>query len=252
MAEGCEGSAHQQKLEPRSSTCATDSQIVHVAEQRSPPGRAREYFAFELSVAGARRWLRTLDDFIMPATSMEILTLTVSVLSFIGAAGAAVYARHAVKTARTANQIAEASLRFQVLLPALFEYRSAEMLVAIRSLWDFASEHPNEIGESFQSRREEDRIRLATLNGNDHLGYLRTTLDFHRRQVTQFYGFLTSVYDEGGIQRKWIYTHWSKSDLKIIPEVLVPMEKALGQAIGTPASPTTLDRLLRLYNDCPS
>ena len=187
----------------------------------------------------------------MPTTDMELLTLTVSIFSMIGTAAAAVYANHAVERARAAGQIAEASLRFQVLLPALFEYRSAEMLVAIRSLWDFARAHQNDVAEAYRAQRESDHQQLANLRGDDHLNYLRGTLDFHRRQVSQFYGFLTSVYDEGGLQRKWIYTHWNRSDLKIIPEVIVPMEIALGQAIGSPASQTILDRMLNLYKDSP-
>jgi hypothetical protein len=182
---------------------------------------------------------------------MDVLALTVSILSMIATAATAVYAARAVERSRAASQIAEASLRFQVLLPALFEYRSAEMLVAIRALWEFARAHPNDLAGAFKAQRERDQQHLATLKGNEQLAFLRTTLDYHRRQVSQFYGFLTSVYDEGGSQRKWIYTHWGRSDLKIIPEVIVPMEKALGQTIGAPASSITLDRLLRLYNDSP-
>ena len=183
---------------------------------------------------------------------MDILTLTVSILSMLGTAAAAIYANRAVERARAASKIAEAALRFQVLMPALLEYRSAEMLVAIRALWDFARAHPNDIAEAYQAQRVIDHQHLANLMGNEHLDYLRGTLDFHRRQVSQFYGFLTSVYDEGGMQRKWLYTHWGRADLQIIPDVIVPMEKALGAALRTPASPTTLDRLLRLYNDSPN
>ncbi len=183
----------------------------------------------------------------MSVSLLEILTL----LSVIAAAAAAVYAGRAVERAHAANQIAEASLRFQVLLPALFDYRSAEMLIAIRSLWAFAREHSNNVGEAYKSQCERDSHDLAGLKGDEHVSHLRSTIDFHRRQVSQFYGLLTSVYDEGGIQRKWIYTHWSKSDLEIIPKAIVPMEIALGQTIETPASPTKLDRLLRLYRDCP-
>ena len=184
----------------------------------------------------------------MPASPLELLTFIVSVVSMIVSG---TYAARAVERARAANQIAEASLRFQVLLPALFEYRSVEMLVAIRSLWDFAREHPNDIAEAYRSRREQDLCDLAGLKGDEHVNYLRATVDFHRRQVSQFYGFLTSVFDEGGSQRKWIYTHWGKSDLEIIPRVIVPMERALGEAIGSASSSATLDRLLRLYRDSP-
>jgi hypothetical protein len=111
----------------------------------------------------------------MSASPLEILTLTVSALSMIAAAAAGVYAGRAAERARAANQIAEASLRFQVLLPALFEYRSAEMLVAIRSLWGFAREHPDDIAEAYKSQRERDSHDLAGLKGDEHLNYLRTT-----------------------------------------------------------------------------
>ena len=183
---------------------------------------------------------------------MEILTFVVSVLSMIGTAGAAVYAGRAIERARAAEKIAEASLRFQVLLPALMEYRTAEMLVSIRTLWAFARANRGDLQGAYRAQYEIDSAHLAELRGQAHLDYLRGTLDFHRRQVSQFYGFLTSVYDEGGAQRKWIYTHWGRSDLQIIPDIIVPLEKELGATIGTPASPTTLDRLLRLYEDSPT
>ena len=182
---------------------------------------------------------------------MNILAFTVSVLAMICTAWTAIYAGRAVERARAAEKLAEAALRFQVLLPALLEYRTAEMLVAIRSLWHFARANPTNLQDAYKAQLDEDSRHLAELKGQEHLEYMRGTIDFYRRQVSQFYGFLTSVHDEGGMQRKWLYTHWNRSDLAIIPDVIVPMEQALGATIGTPASPTTLDRLLRLYNDSP-
>jgi hypothetical protein len=187
----------------------------------------------------------------MSTTALEVLALIVSGLSMIGTVAAGIYACRAIEISKAANRTAEASLRYQVLLPALFEYRSAEMLVAIRSLWDFVREHPNDVAEAFNEQRERDLQHLALLRADERLDYMRTTIDFHRRHVSQFYAFLTSVHEDGGFQRKWIYTHWSRTDLRIIPEVIVPMEKALAQAIGSPASPITLDRLRKLYEDSP-
>jgi hypothetical protein len=175
----------------------------------------------------------------------------VSAISTVAAIVAIIYARRTVSMARAANQIAQGSYRFQVLLPALSEYRSAEMLMAVRSLWNFSRNHPTDIEEAYRARRAKDLETLDTLRGDEQLSHLRTTLDFQRRLVSQFYAFLTSVYDEGSHQRKWIYTHWGKSDLEIIPKVIAPMERALGESIGSAASPIILDRLLRLYRDSP-
>jgi len=125
------------------------------------------------------------------------------------------------------------------------------MMAALRSLRSFAKAHPNDRSDAYRLQVELDEQHLASLTGREHLEYLRGTIDFDRRLVSQFYAFLTSVYDEGGMQRKWLYTHWSRSDLQIIPDIIIPMEQALGVVRGNPASPTTLERLIRLYHDSP-
>ena len=122
----------------------------------------------------------------------------------------------------------------------------------IQSLWNFARTHPNEIADAFMNQRAIDIQHLATLSGDEHLNYMRTTLDFHRRQVSQFYGFLTAVYDEGDIERKWIYKHWDRSTLEIIPKIIIPMEKAIEESIGISVSSKTLDRLNNLHSNSPT
>ena len=185
-------------------------------------------------------------------TTYEGWSLVVSLIAMIGTAAAGYYAGKAIDRSKAAERIAEASLRYQVLLPVVLEYRSAEMHFAIRTLWDFARKHTNNLAEAYQAQLSMDRAQMDQLPAHERLGYLRTTLDYQRRQVSQLYSFLTSVHDDGGFMRKLIYTHWSKSDLQIIPEVLIPMEVALGKAINNPASRTTLDRLKYLYEDSPN
>jgi hypothetical protein len=184
-------------------------------------------------------------------TALEVLTLAASAIAGMGAYASARIAKDALARSTKANETAQSALRFQVLWPALTEYRSPEMLVAIRTLWEFFRDHPTDLAEAFKSRWKLDQSKLRTLHGKDKLEYLCTTLDFHRRQVSHFYSFLTAVYDEQGALRKWIYTNWGKQDLDILPKIIIPMERALSESIRVPALRTTLERLQRLYDECP-
>lgn len=185
-------------------------------------------------------------------TPLETLTLTVSILAVIAAAASAVYARIATEKAHKANEISEAALRFQVLVPALTDYMSADMYVAIGNLWSFYKLDPGTLGERFIKQRNADQQKIDALAPTEKMEFIKSTVDYHRRQVGQFYGLLTSIYDEGGHQRKWLYTYWRKRELQIIPKIIIPLEIALAQSIGTDAPTISNDRLKRLHDDCPS
>jgi hypothetical protein len=184
-------------------------------------------------------------------TSYETLTLTVAILSFIAAAGAAIYAGKAIERATAANKISEASLRFQVLVPALTEYMSAEMYIAIGQLWSFYKIDPATLQERYKRQRITDAQAGSELLGADYVEFTKGTIDYSRRKIGQFYGMLTSIYDEGGSQRKWIYTYWRKRELQIIPNIIIPLEEALSESIAEPVSKLANERLLKLFNDCP-
>ncbi len=183
-------------------------------------------------------------------TALEILTLTVSILSAISAAGAAIYAKHALNKSDKANSISEAALRFQVLVPALTDYMSADMYVAISNLWNFYNVAPDTLSERFISQRNSDQRNADSLKPAERMDFIKTTVDYHRRQVGQFYGLLTSIYDEGGFQRKWLYTYWRKRELQILLKIIIPLEAALAKEIGTEEPLLSNARLKRLYDDC--
>ncbi len=184
-------------------------------------------------------------------TSLEILTLTVSVLAVIAASAAAIYANRANERASSANSIATSSLRFQVLVPALTEYRSAEMHFAVRNLWRFYKVNPETLVPRFQEQLLKDEEIADGLKPTEASDFLRSTINFQRRQVSQFYGLLTSIHDEGGYQRKWLYTYWQERELRIIPRILVPLTAALAESIDAPLPDISVERLKRLYDDCP-
>jgi hypothetical protein len=185
-------------------------------------------------------------------TANEILTLTVAFLAFLAAAGSAVYAGRANERSDAANRISESALRFQVLVPILTDYMSTDMYVAISQLWDFYQKDPETLAARYRSQREEDLKQANELFGSERAAFMQCTLDHQRRRVGQFYGLLTSIYDEGGHQRKWVYTFWRKRELQILPKIIIPLEEALAQSIDTPASKIVNERLKRLYDDCPT
>ncbi len=170
--------------------------------------------------------------------------------SVIAAFVAAAYAR---KAANAARRTSEQALLHQTLVNVLSEYRAAEMLVAIESLWDFKDEHPNDLGAAYETRRKEDKEMLQSVPLRDRMESLRTTIHYRRRLVSQFYGLLAGLYKEGVIPKKTLYTHWTAGDLRIIPQVLIPIEKALGMALGRSPSgmSPSLQRMQDLYDDSP-
>ena len=185
-------------------------------------------------------------------TTLEILTFTISVLAVIVATAAAVYARIATEKAHKANEISEAALRFQVLVPALTDYMSADMYVAIGNLWSFYKTDPSTLGGRFITQRNSDQQTIDSLPPEKRMDFIKTTVDYHRRQVGQFYGLVTSIYNEGGHQQKWVYTYWRKRELQILPKIIIPLETALAQAIGTDTPAISNERLKRLHDDCPN
>jgi hypothetical protein len=101
--------------------------------------------------------------------------------------------------------------------------------------------HGQDLATAYEQHRESDRI-----------------LDGHRRTVTQFYSILTSRHELGVISPVLIYRHWTKKDLRILPEIVIPIERRLLQLIADPGDDTftsldpTLERLQRLYDEAPN
>jgi hypothetical protein len=162
-----------------------------------------------------------------------------------------IYAQRANARADAANKISESALRFQVLLPILSDYMSADMYIAISKLWDFYKIDPQNLAARYHLQRENDMRTAINLSGEEYASFMKYTLDHHRRRVGQFYGMLTAIYEEGGYQRNWVYTYWRKRELQILPKIIIPLEEALAQSIETPASKIVNARLSKLYDDCP-
>lgn len=97
--------------------------------------------------------------------------LAVSILSVLVAGLSALYARHSNVKADAAQRTSEAALLHQVLVDVLFEYRSAEMFNAVRSLWDFWRENQTNLPAAYEARRSHDANTLKEQSPKDRLEY---------------------------------------------------------------------------------
>jgi hypothetical protein len=178
---------------------------------------------------------------------MAIIGLLISVLS-------AIYAGRGVRISREALRSAEKARIHQVLVDVLFEYRSAEMLIAIRTLWSFYNENKENLGEAYNIVRHREESEISKLEPELKLQREKTTLHHQRRLVGKYYSLLAGLYELGVIPCETLYTYWNKKDLEIIPKIIIPMEKALAKDIKTISEGeehSALTRMQRLYNDCP-
>lgn len=182
------------------------------------------------------------------------ITINIAIIGLLVAILSSIYAGRGVRIARDALRSAEKTRMHQVLLDVLFEYRSAEMLLAIRTLWSFYKEHKENLGEAYNLVRHREENEISNLEPELKLQRERTTLHHQRRLVGKYYSLLAGLYELDVIPRKTLYTYWNKKDLEIIPKIIIPMEKALAKDIKTISEDeehTALIRMQKLYEDCP-
>lgn len=168
---------------------------------------------------------------------------TVAVVSGVAALFSALYARYAWSSTRQA-------LIHQVLMDIHADYRSPEMLDAVKSLWDLHRAHGRaHIAAEYERLRVADDAILLALPAKDRLDFIRTTLHHKRRLVAHFYLHLADLYVNKILPKEVLYSGWCRGDLAIIPEVLLPIEETLGVAYGTG---TPKRHMAKLYDDAPT
>jgi hypothetical protein len=123
----------------------------------------------------------------------------------------------------------------QVLVPLLLEYRSRHMYNAIAALWRLHGDHPDDFVSVYRGRAQPD------------------ALHYHRRIVSHFYGLLAGLYSLGVVPANTLYSYWSQHDLRIIPSIILPIERELRTSVGgaVAGKPRWEEMLQRLYDDAP-
>jgi hypothetical protein len=140
-----------------------------------------------------------------------------------------------------------------VLFELLEQFRSAEMMLALVTLWRFRHEHGDQCVPVYLETWRQDEERISKLSAEAQVEAMRGTLHYRRRIVKEFYNSLAGLYELKLLPRNVIYTYWSAAELKVIPEILIPLETAVARELRIETElGDWLPRLERLYNDRPA
>jgi len=143
------------------------------------------------------------------------------------------------------------------------DYLSPQMGYAVKTLWQFYNDCKKD-GEDFVEKYcrilKEDKSRLSSLEEQQRVEAERSTLHYQRRLVSHFYQYVAALYaNNKRLLRGIVFRTWTEKDLRIIPNIIIPIEIKLREVIQTPPlqpfDENALDKkdsllvLYRLYRD---
>jgi hypothetical protein len=127
----------------------------------------------------------------------------------------AIIAIFAAIFAYRAWRVSKGQLKSQIISDILREYRSAEMGNAIRRLheeFEQCGKDASKLIESYEKKYDSEK-------------HCRESLHHQRRIVSNFYQHVSALISNGIIENTVFYSLWTKENLKIIPEILLPIER---------------------------
>src|SRR5262245_22333258 len=137
-----------------------------------------------------------------------------------------------------------------VLFDVLHAYQAAEMTLALITLWKFRREHGDRFVEVYLETWRRDEEQIAAQPAAEQVEAMRATLHYRRRMVKEFYNLLAGLYELNVLPKEVIYTYWNEAELRIIPEVLIPLETAVARDLRFEKElGPWFQRLRRLYDD---
>ena len=111
------------------------------------------------------------------------------------------------------SRIMRKTMLHQVIMDILVEYRSAEMLIAISTLWEFYRKEKQNFVQEYEMIRLRDAKSIEESTGKQWIEAVRNTLHYYRRLVSQYYNILSGLYNLKIIPKKVLYTYFGKDDL---------------------------------------
>jgi hypothetical protein len=138
----------------------------------------------------------------------------------------------------------------ETLVTLSFEYRSLQMLQAVRAIRELVGKNPDTFLAKYDEICEAELRPLGVLAPDAAARSEAETLHYRRRLVSHFYLLLSGLYATDIIPSDVLFTHWREPDLRIIPEVVLPLERHLAGQLGTGMDTDPgFERLQRLYDD---
>jgi hypothetical protein len=136
-----------------------------------------------------------------------------------------------------------------VLFDVLRDYQAAEMTLALVTLWKFRREHGDRFVEVYLETWRRDEEHIAARPAAEQVEAMRATVHYRRRMVKEFYNLLAGLYELKVLPKEVIYSYWSEAELRIIPEILIPLETAVARDLRVEKGlGSWFQRLRRLYD----
>ncbi len=169
----------------------------------------------------------------------------------IATAVAAIAAVVATITAWKSANASKATTLYHIIEDIRKDYRSSEMLLAVRTLHELYRQHPDNFVEEYDNKRKEEEAQVNNLPREERVKAEQNTLHYQRRLVSHFYQYVATLYVEHILPPDIVFKTWAESDLKIIPDIIVLIENKLRQVLHTPPLPplNKEEPLLVLYRD---
>lgn len=140
------------------------------------------------------------------------------------------------------------STQYKVFMELTKEYKSSEMHIAVSTLWDFYYEHKDDLIENYINKQalEENTFDIVTHTPTSVL--ITTSLHYYRKQVSQYYQCVVCLRKIGVIPPELLFSYWNSDDLKILPKIIIPIEKhLLERSLST--NQTSIMGLQELYEE---
>ncbi len=171
---------------------------------------------------------------------LEIWAVTAALFVGFATLSSAIWALRAVTVARETH-------KYEIVTKRIDEYGSEEMLFAISDIMEFYRRDKQNFAYRYVELHRE--YMDGTLQGEDFDDFKK--LHHHRRVLGRFYEVLAWTYDEDYINIETINKFWTKDTLKIIPDVILPIEKGLYNDIHKDRRdyPYFFDLMQNLYDE---
>jgi len=147
------------------------------------------------------------------------------------------------------SQILRKTLIYQAFDALTAEYRTPEMLQAVRNLWDFYRENKENLESVYLSKIKVENEKVNNAPPELRVSLEAQTIHNQRRFVSQFYSRIATFIDKEIIPEDIFYSSWGETDLEIIPKILIPLENSIIHTIakGRVAELDDKSPLMQLY-----
>jgi hypothetical protein len=145
--------------------------------------------------------------------------IVITVLAGLGAFASGLFALFIWSNSRK-------TISSQIFHTLLSEFKSPEMLMALRRLYDLkehCDNHHIDIAEEYRRIMREEDLAIERAKPIDKPHLVQVSLHHQRRIVSNFFYYIHTVLLNNMISRSIVYKYWTMGNIRLIPEVLVPI-----------------------------